>query len=161
MGRSETATASIGIKIILSDLVEQITETNAALIKKILNKGYIEDSNEFYNENYRRIVDYDDYHLPENYLELKEHLMKEFKTHGSILKSKYTSKELPDLQNGSLLEKELLVPVDEIVSNQRWGYNREGVNAMSSPYYNIAPNLEEYKGLTNFKVVFIIMQDAN
>lgn len=161
MGRSETATASLGIKIILSDLVEQITETNAALIKKMLNEGYIEDSNEFYNETYRRIVYYDDYNLPENYLELKEHLMKEFKTHGSLLKSNYTNKELPDLHNGSLLEKELLVPVDEIITNQRWGYNREGVNAMSTPYYNIAPNLEEYKSLTNFKVVFIIMQDAN
>ena len=167
MGRSETATASLGIKIILSDLVEQITETNAALIKKMLNEGYIEDSNEFYNETYRRITYYDDYNLsvdyvlPDDYLELKEHLMKEFKTHGSILKSNYTSKELPDLHNGSLLEKKLLVSVDEIITNQRWGYNREGVNAMSIPYYNIAPNLEEYKSLTNFKVVFIIMQDAN
>jgi hypothetical protein len=34
MGKSETASASIGIKILLSDLILQINETNINLIKK-------------------------------------------------------------------------------------------------------------------------------
>lgn len=169
MGRSETATASLGIKILLSDLLDQLNETNVVLIRKMLFNGSIEDSNEFYNETYRRITYYDEYNLsnnyvlPDDYIELKEHLTTQFTTHGSLLKSNsnFINKDIPDFSNGSLLEKELLVPIEEILSNRRWGYNREGVNAASTPYYNISPNLEEYKSLTNFKVVFIIIQDAN
>jgi len=168
MGRSETATALLGLKILLSDLVEQINETNVVLIKKMLFDGVIEDENEFYNETYRRITYYDDYNLsvdynlPYDYLKLKEHLTTQFKTHGTLLKSKYSNVETPDLSRGSLLEKELLVPVTEILSNQRWGYNREGVNAMSTPFINdLSLNLEEYKDIKNLKVVFIIIQDSN
>ena len=47
MGRSEEATASIGIKILLSDLVEQLNETNMTLIREMLYNGRIEDNNGF------------------------------------------------------------------------------------------------------------------
>jgi hypothetical protein len=50
MGRSETATASLGIKILLSDLVSQIDETNFDLIKKILEDGFIEDDKKAVDE---------------------------------------------------------------------------------------------------------------
>ena len=72
MGRSEEATASIGIKILLSDLVEQLNETNMTLIREMLYNGRIEDNNGFYNETYMRIIYYDDYNLPENHLALKK-----------------------------------------------------------------------------------------
>ena len=162
MGRSETATASLGIKILLSDLVAQINQTNVVLIKKMLIEGAIEDENEFYNETYRRITYYDEYNLSNDYVEFKEHLTTQFKKHGSLLKSKFSNIVTPDIHNGCLLDRYLLVPVTDILSNQRWGYNREGVNAMSTPFINdLSLNLEEYKDITGFKVVFIITQDAN
>ena len=162
MGRSETATASLGIKILLSDLVAQINETNVVLIEKMLIDGAIEDENDFYNETYRRITYYDDYNLSNDYIEFKEHLTREFKKHGSLLKSKFNNVVLSNLDGGCLLDRYLLVPVTEILSNQRWGYNREGVNAMSTPFINdLSLNLEEYKDITKFEVVFIITQDSN
>jgi len=169
MGRSETATASLGIKILLSELVEQINETNVVLIKKMLIDGVIEDENGFYNETYRQITYYEDYNLshkfnlPKDYLELKEHLTTQFKLHGSLLKSKFNNIVTPDSHTGCLLDRYLLVPVEEIVSNERWGYNREGVNAMSAPFINnlLRINLDEYKDIQRFKMVFIIKQDTN
>ena len=166
MGRSEEASASIGIKILLSDLVEQINETNMTLIREMLYNGRIEDSNGFYNETYMRIVYYDDYNLPDNHLALKEHFLEQFKKNGSLMKSKYSNEVKADLHEGSLLEKELLVPVEELVSNTRWGYNREGTNAMSAPFSNfteeeLALKMEKYKDIKNYKVVFMITQRAD
>ena len=163
MGRSETATASLGIKILLSDLVEQLNETNMSLIREMLYNGHIEDENGFYNETYMQIVYYDDYNLPENYLEFKQHLLEQFKTHGSLLKSKYNNEVNPDFHEGCLLKRELLVPVEEIVSNTRWGYNREGMNAMSVPFVTegLGASLEKYKDIKNYKVVFMITQNTN
>lgn len=166
MGRSEEATASIGIKILLSDLVEQLNETNMTLIREMLYNGRIEDDNGFYNETYMRIVYYDDYNLPDNHLALKEHLLEQFKTNGSLLKSKYSNEVKADFHEGSLLTRELLVPVEEIVSNTRWGYNREGTNAMSVPFVNsftegLVASLEKYKDIKHYKVVFMITQRAD
>jgi len=56
MGRCETATASIGIKILLSDLILEINENNVTLIKQMLYYGFIEDNNDFFNEIYSRII---------------------------------------------------------------------------------------------------------
>ena len=49
----DTASASIGIKILLSDLILQMNETNCELIKKMLYKGCIEDENDFFNEVFK------------------------------------------------------------------------------------------------------------
>jgi len=56
MGRCESATASIGIKILLSDLVSQINATTMQLIKKMLYDGCIEDSNDVYNMAFEQII---------------------------------------------------------------------------------------------------------
>jgi hypothetical protein len=165
MGRSEEATASIGIKILLSDLVEQLNETNTTLIREMLYNGRIEDENGFYNETYMRIIYYDDCNLPENHLVLKQHLLEQFKKNGSLLKSKYSNEVKSDLHEGTLLERYLLVPVEQIVSNERWGYNREGTNAMSVPFINtftegLVASLEKYKDIKHYKVVFMITQNA-
>ena len=89
MGRCDTATAALGIKILLSDLIEQINEENFNLIKKMLNDGIIEDSNYYFNEVYQKIIGYDnaDVKLPSNYLEFKEHLTTMFRSNGSYYKS--------------------------------------------------------------------------
>ena len=163
MGKSETSTASIGIKILLSTLILQINETNLNLIKKMLYIGLIEDSNGYYNEVYKYIIGYDDgdIELPKNYLDFKEYLLQEFKNNGSYYKSKFSSKIEPDLGNGCLLEKILLVPIKEILSTERWGYERYGTNSASRPLdFDLTLDLQEYKEIKNYDISFIISQHS-
>ncbi len=46
MGKSESANVSIGLKIKLGDLIEQINVENIEELKKIFSGGFIEDKNE-------------------------------------------------------------------------------------------------------------------
>ena len=163
MGKSETSTASIGIKILLSDLISQINETNFSLIKKMLYDGCIEDSNGYYNEAYINILDYPygEDKLHEDYLECKEYLINKFKTNGSYYKSKFSSKVEPDLHDGTLFEKYLLVPVKNILETERWGYERYGVNSASRPLdFDLSVELTKYQDIKNFNVVFIVKQHS-
>jgi len=76
--------------------------------------------------------------------------------------------ERVDDDGDPLLERYLLVPVEELVSNDRWGWTREGTNAMSSPLEDFADDLpnqiavfkETYKEIKNFTFVFMIKQYA-
>lgn len=52
---SKTLTASIGIKILLSDLILQINEKNFNIIKEILNNGFLEDENDTFNEVFTKL----------------------------------------------------------------------------------------------------------
>lgn len=161
MGLCDTATASIGIKILLSDLILQMNETNIELIKKMLCKGCIEDSNRVFNETFKRIVgyEYEENELPEEYLQCKEYLINEFKN-GSYSKNKCTGDVTCDL-NKYLFDKELLVPIKNILSTDRWGYNRRGINSLSRPLdFDLSVSTEEYKEINNFKIVFFICQDT-
>ena len=106
MGKSETASASIGIKILLSDLILQINETNFNRIKEMVYDGCIEDSNGYYNEVYQNIIQNNEF--PEYYVECKDFFINEFKTNGSYYKSKSTSIVVPDSRDGSLFERYLL-----------------------------------------------------
>jgi hypothetical protein len=163
MGKSETASASIGIKILLSDLILQINETNITLIKKMVYDGCIEDSNGYYNEAYKNILGYgeDDNELPEDYLKFKEYLIKEFKTKGSYCKSKFSSKVEPDLKDGTLFERYLLVPIKDILETERWGYERYGVNSASRPLdFDISVDLKEYQDIKPFSLVFMVKQHS-
>jgi hypothetical protein len=163
MGKSETASASIGIKILLSDLLLQINETNFTLIKNMVYDGCIEDSNGYYNEVYKNIVGYgeDDNELPEDYLECKEYLINAFKTSGSYSKSKFSSKVAPDLTNGTLFERYLLVPVKNILETERWGYERYGVNSASRPLdFDLSVELTKYRDIKNFNVIFFVKQHS-
>ena len=152
MGRCESASASIGIKILLSDLVSQINVTNMHLITKMLCEGCIEDSNDVYNRTFEQII----YGLEENETELKEYLTEKF------------TPSVEGYGGESLLERYLLAPVEELVSNDRWGWTREGTNAMSSPLKDFADDLpnnlaafrEVYKDINNFTFVFMIKQYA-
>ena len=151
----DTSTASIGIKILLSDLILQMNETNIELIKKMLCKGCIEDSNGFFNETFKTIVgyEYEENELPEEYLQCKEYLINEFK-------NKYTGDVTSDLKR-YLFDKELLVPIKDILSTDRWGYNRRGINSLSRPLdFDLSVSTEEYKGINNFNIVFFIRQDT-
>jgi hypothetical protein len=163
MGKSETASASICIKILLSDLITQINETNFNLIKKMLYNGCIEDSNGYYNEAYQNILGYgeDDNELPEDYLECKEYLINEFKTKGSYYKSKFSSEVKPVLNDGTLFERYLLVPLKEILETERWGYERYGVNSASRPLdFDLSVDLKAYADLKPFSLVFMVKQHS-
>ncbi len=151
----DTSTASIGIKILVSDLILQMNETNIELIKKMLCKGCIEDSNGFFNETFKNIVgyEYEENELPKEYLQCKEYLINEFK-------NKYTGDVTSDLKR-YLFDKELLVPIKDILSTDRWGYNRRGINSLSRPLdFDLSVSTEEYKGINNFNIVFFIRQDT-
>lgn len=163
MGKSETASASIGIKILLLDLVSQINRTNFILIKKMLYDGCIEDSNGYYNESYRNIMGYPygEDNLTGDYLECKEYLINEFKTNGSYYKSKFSSKVESDLRHGSLLEQYLLVPIKDILETERWGYERYGINSASRPLdFDLSMDLKEYEEIKPFKVIFMVKQHS-
>ena len=162
MGKSETASASIGIKILVSDLLSQINKTNFNLIKKMLYDGCIEDSNGYYNEAYKIILghDEDNDELPQTYNEFKDSVTEQFKLHGSYYKSKFSSK-VPDLSNGTLFERYLLVPVKDILETERWGYERYGVNSTSRPLdFDLAVDLAAYKEIKNFNIIFMVKQHS-
>jgi hypothetical protein len=163
MGKSETASASIGIKILLSDLISQINETNFSLIKKMLYDGCIEDSNGYYNETYKIILghDEDNDELPQTYNEFKDCITEQFKTNGSFFKSKFTSKREPDLSNGSLFERYLLVPVKDILETERWGYERYGVNSASRLLdFDLSVDLKLYEEIKNYSIIFLVKQHS-
>ena len=163
MGKSETASASIGLKILLADLIMQINETNFTLIKKMIYDGCIEDSNDYYNEVYKNIIGYeaDDNELPQTYNSFKDYITEQFKTKGSYFKSKFTSKIEPDLHDGTLFERYLLVPVKDILETERWGYERYGVNSASRPLdFDLSVDLTIYEEIKNFKVIFMVKQHS-
>jgi len=119
----------------------------------MLYDGCIEDSNDFYNQAFEQIIG--DNGVEENAEEFKEYLTRKFT-------------ERVGHNKDSLLERYLLVPLEELVSNDRWGWSREGTNAMSSPLEDFADDLpnqiavfkETYKEIKNFTFVFMIKQYA-
>jgi len=56
MGKFETFTTSIDIKILLSDLILQINENNFDITKEILHQGFISYENDIYNDEYSDII---------------------------------------------------------------------------------------------------------
>jgi hypothetical protein len=155
MGKVETASAFIGMKILLSDLVLQINESNFNLIKKMIYDGCIEDSNNHYNDDYRNIIGYDDNdnRLPDTYLECKEYLINAFQYSNCKLEA--------DLINECLFEQHLLVPIKDILETERWGYNRDGANSASrSLDFDLSVDIKIYEDIKNFSIIFFIKQHS-
>lgn len=158
MGKCESATAAIGIKILLSDLILQINETNFNLIKEMLYNGFIEDDNDYFNEVYTNIIygDIESYH----FIDLKSYLRVAFTNNGSYHKSR-DGRVIPTLDNGCLLDKYLLTPVKEIMHTERWGHDRYGTNSTSRPMdFDLCVNMEKYKEIKNTEIVFILKQHS-
>jgi len=158
MGKSETSTASIGIKILLSDLISQINEKNFEIICFMLYEGFIEDDNDYYNEVYNQVVNRE---LPETWLEYKEYLETNFKKYGSYNKLRFSNEVHHTIENGCLFDQYLLFPIKKILSTERWGYDREGTNCSSRPIdFDLSVNIDEYKELEKYNIVFILKQHS-
>jgi len=140
MGKCETAAASVGIKISLSDLIVQLNETNFDLIQDILHNGFIEDENNSLNDDYYAIIWCEPFNG--NALIYKEYL-------------------LTTLKKNNCLDKYLLLPVKEILQTDRWGYERSGTNSMSRPIdFDVSVPIEKYKDIEKIKTVFILKQHS-
>ena len=82
-------------------------------------------------------------------------------TKESFFKSKFSSKVEPDLKNGTLFERYLLVSVKDILETERWGYERSGTNSMSRPIdFDVSVPIEKYKDIEKIKTVFILKQHS-
>jgi hypothetical protein len=142
MGKCDSSKASIGIKILLSDLILQINETNFNIIQEILCDDYslISDENENFNDIYSSIISSGK--LPKDYLNFKNYLEYEFK-------------------NGGLFDKELLLPIKRILTTDRWGYDREGRNGNYCPIdFDLSIDIEKYKEIEKITIVFILEQNS-
>ncbi len=129
----------------------------------MLYDGCIEDSNGYYNEAYKIILghDEDNDELPQTYKEFKETVTEQFKTKGSYYKSKFDSKVEPDLKDGTLFERYLLVSVKDILETERWGYERYGVNSASRPLdFDLSVELTKFQDIKNFNVIFFVKQHS-
>ena len=170
MGKSESATVYIGFKILLSDIVSQITETNVPLIQEMLQNGYIEDSNEHFQEVYMDILECVKWDVDKN---VKAYLTDAFKNTGSYYTCRFTgkpsldktslNKRLPNEEDGVLWDRYLLVPMKEILSTTRYGYDRYGTNATSRPLdFDIDFAKDKYKDILNANtdMVFILEQNS-
>jgi hypothetical protein len=150
MGWCQTSVASIGIKILLKDL---FLCKSKKLIKDILLEGFIDDDNEFFNEEYQDIIySYDD---------IKE-IKEELSSRGTIIKDRFSDFQEQDVSQGTLLDKYLLIPIDDILETSRWGHGRSGVNGTyRSLDFNLSLDLpEKYKKLKNIEIVFMLKQSS-
>jgi hypothetical protein len=130
MGKCESVNAYLGIKILLSELIKQINETNFDLIKEMLEYGLVEDEDEYLNDSYQEII----------YENIKYNTIK-------------------DLFNSDWDDKYLLIRIKDILEGNRFGYEREGVNSISRPIdFDLLVDTEKYKDIKNFQIVFILMQ---
>lgn len=158
MGKCETSSASIGIKILLSDLIMQINDTNSSLIKDMLYDGFIEDENDYFNEVYSNIIHGDE--LTDHSIDFKEYITTQLTTNGSYHKSRY-GHVIPTLDKGCLFDKYLLVPVKQLLSTERWGHNREGTNGLSRPMdFDLSVDIEKYKDIQKIEIVFLVAHDS-
>ncbi len=160
MGKCETATASIGIKILLADILSQMNVSNFELIMEMLNVGFIEDENEFFNETFNEML----YICEEEFSgwsEIKENLIDEFSKTGSLEKNKTNNKVKYTKTFGRLIDKYLLVPVKNILSTDRWGYDRYGTNGSSrSINFDLSLDTDKYNEITDYEIVFILSQHS-
>ena len=161
MGRCETATASIGIKIVLSDLITQMNENNFNLIIELLRKGFIEDENDYFHEVYSNIIFTFNEIVQTDFNEHKEYLTNQFTSNGSYHKSRSKFPPIPTLDKGCLLDKILLIPIKDILSIDRWGHDRDSSNCVSRNLdFELSLDTEKYKEIKNFEIVFILGQHA-
>jgi len=161
MGWCDAAECSVGLRIQLRKLVEQISEKNVEMIRQLINEGFIDDSNGFKNEVFREVVERMDW---KNCDEAKDYLLETLGMRGDKFKSKFSHEVREDLSGGTLLDHFLLCHVTRLIETGRWGYYRHGTNGTFAKLPNIAKARKEvradYKGLKGFSVVLVLRQNS-
>ena len=93
------------------------------------------------------------------YQKIKDFLEQEFKNKGSYLHLRDSNKIEPDLRNGCLFERELLLPIKKLLETDRWGYDRYGRNGNYRPIdFDLSVDIEKYKEIEKYTIVFILEQ---
>lgn len=112
MGRSESATVSIGYRVSIHDLIESICDDESCTYA--------------YNTltNYDTFVQDQNDELNNTFLNITEDLRKQ--------DSWEETKELCRQQFAKLAHRNLLLPMTPLASTTRWGYNREGIHGVGS-----------------------------
>jgi hypothetical protein len=145
MGRSESAYSFVGYCVRLQDLLEQIhDDASLTYVYDTLTDSdvFIADENEEENHDYLRQM---------NKLEWNEE------------NSWESNKDMLLTKMARLVHHTLLIPVIELASNTRWGYNREGVHG---GYHPVCDHFSErlsdlYENCPpNHTVVWIIRQSG-
>ncbi len=108
MGRSESAHTFVGYRVLIKKLLENIHDEESLIYAYDIladSDVFLADDNDNDNNTFLNLVDN---------LEMGD--------------SWELNKEMLLEKMGDLLHHQLLVPVIELASTTRWGYNREGVN---------------------------------
>ena len=165
MGKSETSSISLGYKIKISDLINQLDSNNIEIINTFLVKGFIEDENDGFNDMYININFslnfYEDIKINDEVEKYKQTLISEFKNNGNLIKLRsggyMEDKSIP------LYNMDLLIPIQSILETTRWGYDRYGTNGLSIPLDDIIEKVNSFKlqyNIKNLKTVFILKQES-
>ena len=178
MGRSESATLSIGIKIAIKDLFDSMNKENFDFVRDqfLTEESAIEDENGFYHGTFLGILNGYLLEEDESYLwdlpfeEYKEILTKKFKRFGESGYNNCGEEDYGDNENhlDCLYNQILLVPFHELLKMERGGYNREGCNGAWCPLKidklndcirNIDSMMEKFDTL-DYEIVFNVIQHA-
>ena len=115
MGRSESATVSIGYRVSIRDLIESIHDEESYEYAYHTFKDdnvFVEDDNNEDNNTFLTITDTVEREETQSWESAKEELRNRF---------------------DRLLNHDLLIPVFQLADTTRWGYNREGTHGIASP----------------------------
>jgi hypothetical protein len=114
----------------------------------MLNTGFIEDENDYYNESFDRIIENCN-KLTGNCIEVKKYLINKFKYIGE------------QSYGGFLFDQYFLLPIKVILENDRWGHDRYGTNSISRPIdFDLSVNIEKYKDIEKFTIAFLLRQHS-
>jgi len=155
MGRSDTATVTVGIKIQLSTLIEQINDDNLVSIQNMLENGFIDDENGEMNTGLRDLV----YGIKKSC----NAQGKDAAHYKNILKEDF---DIGSRSNGPLWNEHILIPEDRLLHTTRWGYQREGYNGTSRNMDFDMRSIEarindKYKNIiTGYTVALILLQSG-
>ena len=168
MGRSETATVAVGIRVGLRSLLQQATEENYEDVARLLcnDSAFVEDENGCFNESFTNVIDRLYGHTLRTVEELRVIAGNLLETHGDVMYFRDGAPPLPTLENGSLMDRYLLLPVKTFVETCRCGYLREGSNGQAVPLdlealVEISVYMQmNYAFLRDFETVLIVKQHA-
>ena len=168
MGKSETASSSLGYKIKVSALVEQLNEKNKNQILDYIENGFIEDENDGFNTSlFNMLSDLDLEELREKEpQEIIETLKEHFTNNGNIIELRVGG-TLHD-KSITLYESYLLIELNGILDNTRWGYDRYGINGSSMSFETLLEIVSEFKQtesnkencVSGLELVFIVKQES-